>query len=105
MELWYDPANGNQVMAVCSGGTTSKVWESRGFNKLLVDDSSPACPVVIRLGRDCRLDFQEDRIDVYESPNSVVPAPNPRDVRIALLRAKLANDSISYDELKDLLRG
>ena len=53
MVIFTDPKRDNQVMALYSHDTTSRVWADLGYDRHQVDDN----PDVMRLGRDCYVEF------------------------------------------------
>jgi hypothetical protein len=68
MLVFYDPNNKNQVMAVYTHGTDSKVWGDRGFKSVELDEGTPVT-------RDMKLVFLRDGLSVTTkpSPNSEQP--------------------------------
>ena len=53
MVIFTDPTRDNQVMALYSHDTTSRVWSDLGYDRHQLEDH----PEVMRLGRDCYVAF------------------------------------------------
>jgi len=78
MVIFTDPKRDNQVMALYSHDTTSRVWTDLGYDRHELDDH----PEVMRLGRDCYVAFSSHLLTlnisaiarVTERINPVSPA-------------------------------
>lgn len=104
MIVFYDPSNGNQVMAVYSHDTTSKAWTDAGYVRAEVDEAIRG--EAMRAGRDAKvvLDGQGRVRQVVPSPNPVQPAPNPKNLRLKELQDKLKADTATLSEMREMLR-
>ena len=97
MELWYDPGT-MELKAVYSTTYSGTVWQDAGYARLET------------AGRRVPRDFNPGAIVDVSGPSPVIitPAPlappDPRQVRIGELTAKLADDTITDAELKEMLR-
>jgi len=96
MEIWYDPSN-MEAKAFYTHRYTGNVWQMRGCQS--IESNLPiaagALPgAIITLNRDVLTAVQ-------------LPPPAPTDPKIALLaelRGKLADDSITDVELREMFR-
>ena len=92
-----------QVQAVYDNAPRGTVWIDRGYTRIYVPLEQRE--TVNKLRRDCRLVYKKGIIvDCVPSQNSIQPNPNPVDLRQAELKKKLNDDSITFNELKELMR-
>ena len=76
MLVFYDPNNDNQVMAFYTFGTSSEVWESRGYLRAKIMDPEIVSEIN-RDGRDCRIIFEGDQVThTAYTENMVKPGPD-----------------------------
>ena len=72
MELWIDPKNGNQVMAVYSDRYNGTVWSDLGY------DAVAAAPELAAVTRDHKVTVVDGvAVAMTPSVNPVQPEPDP----------------------------
>ena len=97
---YYNPAT-MQVEAYIS--TPNVVawpsWENQGYIRAIIPDG-------MRVDRDCviEVDSSGEIINCVESMHPIQPVPDPSDVRLGELRARLSEDTISDVEIREMLR-
>jgi len=99
--IYVDPNDGDQVMAYyrdCKPGNPA-LWTDQGFTEVTVVDEHPLYRDLVRNQRDC----QFDGVICTPRVNPVQPPAIPRN-RLDDLRDRLANDSISDVEIREMLR-
>ena len=101
MIVFYDPNDGNQVMAVYSGDTDSTVWTARGYLRAEVNDAG--------LQGDIDREFSVTIVNgevtaIAARPNPIQPVPDPTAVRTGELHAALAIRDLTPVELNELAR-
>ncbi len=74
MQVFYDPADNNQVQAVYTGNTTSIAWGA--FTKIAVTDPARISEILLN-GRNCRLTVVDGVVTV------VTPFNHPADFTLA----------------------
>jgi hypothetical protein len=93
----------NQVQAVYDNEPRGTVWIDRGYKRIYVPLEQRG--TVNRLRRNCKLVYEKGIIvDCIPSQNPIQPNRDPAEVRQAELKKKLNDDSISFNELKELMR-
>ena len=101
MIIFYDPNNGNQVMAVYSHDTESTVWEDQGFLRLAILGKE----FQKKISRDTAIVVTMGSVsDVFPRVNSVQPTPDPKAIRVGELEAQLAVSDLTTMELNELAR-
>lgn len=101
MIVFFDPNNGNQVMAVYSHDTESAVWTGRGFLRAEVKDRA----LFESLSRDSRVTVVNDEVTAATGrTNPIQPVPDPAAVRTGELLAALAVRDLTPVELNELAR-
>ncbi len=101
MIIFYDPNSNNQVHAVYSHDTDSKVWEQRGYLRAAVN--IPHLQVAVNRNTFVTIDGGEV-IGIAPRTNPVQPTPDPKAVRVGELEAKLATGELTNSELNELAR-
>jgi hypothetical protein len=101
MKIWINPAD-DQVMATYSGDTTSTVWRDKGYIEKIVPPEMER--EFRRYGRDCKIIATGDVITgVMPAPNVVQREP-PARTQLDDLNDKLADDTITTSEMRQLMR-
>jgi ribosomal protein S21 len=100
--IYVAPNDGNQVMAYYDNcrPEDSSPYTSQGFVEIEVSDDHPQHAELKRLKRNC----QFNGITATERINPIQPTPSVVDARITELASKLADDSITFNQLKELMR-
>ena len=107
LTIYVDPSTENQVMAIydgCKPGNP-QVWLDQGFVEASIENDSPLYSQVKKLARDCCIDFNAET--VTQRKNSVQPIPStlsPEAIRLKELIVKLAEDTITDIEIREMLR-
>lgn len=100
MIIFYDPNNGNQVMAVYSHDTESPVWENRGFLRAEVVNES----FKRAISRDRKVSVIDWIVaGHWASTNPEQPIPAPSDVRLSELYEKLRSRTFTQPEQYEML--
>ena len=100
MIVFYDPNNQNQVMALYSGDTTSRVWADRGYLKAEV-----ALNLEATISRNHRCTVRDGTVTAISGhTNSSQPTIDARTLQIRALNAKLQADTITDAEVRELLK-
>ena len=101
MIVFYDPNNGNQVMAVYSHDTESTVWTDQGFLRAEVNDRT----LFNSLSRDSRVTVVNREVTSATARiNPIQPVPDPVAVRIGELLTALAIRDLTLVESNELAR-
>tara|TARA_Y100000310_G_C20497414_1_gene722245 strand:- start:137 stop:403 length:267 start_codon:yes stop_codon:yes gene_type:complete len=75
MLVFYDPNNDNQVMAFYTFGSSTKVWEERGYTRLEVFNEEVLQGINIH-NRDCQLTIVDGEAVGYRfATNPLQPGP------------------------------
>lgn len=100
MIVFYDPNNGNQVMAVYSHDTESTVWTDRGYLRAKVEQPSFQTSIT----RDRQVSVVGGVVEGHwASPNHIQPARNPVDIRLAELDQKLKNRTATIGDVMEIV--
>ena len=108
MIIFYDPKNGNQVVALYTGNTNSKLWTDQGFVRAEVNDPELQ-KLVDGYSRDCTVDIVDGQVTgCTPKTNAVQPTPDPEIVaRLAVQQAaktKLISLGLSEEEVAAIVR-
>ena len=101
MIVFYDPNDGDQVMAVYSHDTGSTVWTARGYLRAEVNDRA----LFNSLSRDSRVTVVNGEVTSATARiNAIQAVPDPAAVRTGELLAALAVRDLMPAELNELAR-